>query len=80
MKKPYIYAIILTALVIFAALAAAYQIKNPARIIPEQKYTETKAQLLTANYLPAAKELQIEENKRGSTVFAAAVEYPTKDR
>lgn len=80
MKKTYIYAIILSALLIFSALAAAYQIKNPGRIIPDKKYTETKAQLLTANYLPAAKALEIEENKRGSTVFAAAVEYSTKER
>ena len=80
MKKIYIYAIILSALVIFAALAAAYQIKNPGRIIPAQNYTKTKALLLTANYLPAAKELEIPENKRGSTVYAAAVEYPTKER
>ena len=80
MKKPYVYAMIIAALVLFAALATVYQMKNPGRMIPEQKYTEEKARLLTANYLPAAKELEIEENKRGSTVFAAAVEYPTKER
>ena len=33
MKKPYVYAIILAAIVIFAALAFVYQIKNPGRII-----------------------------------------------
>ena len=80
MKKPYVYAIIIAAIVIFAALAFVYQIKNPGRIIPARNYTETKALLLTENYLPAAKELEIEENKRGSTVFAVAIEYPTKER
>ena len=79
MKKPFIYAIILSALAVFAALTVAYRMKNPDRIIPSPKYTEYKAQLLTASYTQAAKELEIEEDKLGSTVYACMAEYPTKE-
>ena len=79
MKKPYIYAVILSALLIFGALAAAYQINHPGRIIPSKYYTEKKAEYLTSNYRPAAEQLGIEDNKKGSTVYAAMIEISTPE-
>ena len=79
MKKPYIYAIILSLIAVFAALTVVYRANNPDRIIPSPKYTEYKAQLLTSNYKSAAKELGIEDDKLGSTVYACMAEYPTKE-
>ena len=79
MKKPYIYALVLSALLIFGALAAAYQINHPGRIIPSKTYTEEKAEYLTSNYRPAADQMGIEDNKKGSTVYAAMVEISTPE-
>ena len=74
MKKPYIYAAVLSALLIFGALAAVYQINHPGRIIPSKVYTERKAELITKDYRTAAEQLGIENNKRGSTVYAVMAE------
>ena len=79
MKKPFIYAAVLAALLIFGALAAAYQINHPGRIIPSKTYTEKKAEYLTANYRPTAEQLGIEDNKKGSTVYAAVIERSTPE-
>ena len=79
MKKPYIYAIVLSALLILGALAAAYQINHPGRIIPSKTYTEKKAEFLTSNYRPTADQLGIEDNKKGSTIYAAMIEVSTPE-
>ena len=79
MKKTSIYAVICAALLIFGALTAVYGIRHPGRIIPSPEYTKLKATYLTANYIPAAEELGIEKNKRGSTFYAAAIEFSTPE-
>jgi hypothetical protein len=79
MKKPYIYAAAIAALLIFGALAAVYQINHPGRIIPSKYYTEKKAEYLTANYRPTAEQMGIEDSKKGSTVYAAMIEVSTPE-
>lgn len=79
MKKPYIYAAVLSMLLIFGALAAVYQVNHPGRIIPSKRYTEQKAEYLTANYRPTAEQLGIEDTKKGSTVYAAGIEICTPE-
>lgn len=79
MKKPYIYAAVLSVFAILVALAAAYQINHPGRIVPSKTYTEKKAEYLTANYRPVAEQLEIESSKKGSTVYAALIEVSTPE-
>ena len=79
MKKPYIYAVILSALLIFGALVAVYQINHPGRIVPSKTYTEKKAEYLTANYRSVAEQFGVEDNKKGSTVYAAMIEVSTPE-
>ncbi|MBO4869648.1 MAG: hypothetical protein J5585_08045 [Clostridia bacterium] len=78
MKKNAIYVLIAAVIVVFGALTAVYQIRHPGRMIPVSKYTELKVSFLGGtNFHLLAEELQIPENKRGSTVYAAIIEYPT---
>ena len=79
MKKPYVYAAVLAALLIFGALTAAYQINHPGRLTPSKVYTERKAELLTADYRTTAEQFGIEDNKKGSTVYAAMMEISTPE-
>lgn len=79
MKKPFIYMAVIAALVVFGALAAVYQSKNPGRIIPAKAYTESKAKCLVTDYRQAAERFGIDKDKRGSTVYAVMAECPTPE-
>lgn len=79
MKKTYIYAAVLSALLIFGALTAVYQINHPGRITPSGKYTKLKAGYLTADYSVAAEQLGLDKDKKARTPYAALIETSTPE-
>ena len=79
MKKPFVYAAIIAAIVIFAALTAVYQIRHPGRPIPSSDYTENKVKALLSDYTSTADLLEISDEDRNTKVFAAMMEVSTPE-
>lgn len=78
MKKPTVYALLAAALCLFGGLTAVYRAKHPGRLVPVTSYTEQKVSLLSGGtFQRLAEELNIPTDKRGSTVYAAAIEFST---